>query len=121
MNYPTAQGDLSTATIVPLARLRWVRRYRPVRGHDRAGNEAVVGNAYDRVLQMLHEVNGERMWVDVETAHNETFEASCRKLDDEREAALVEAHDALRSNASDREKNNARAAIEVVLPHLQQS
>ncbi|WP_269581884.1 hypothetical protein [Roseibium sp. Sym1] len=42
-----------------------------------------------------------------------------RRLIAERDAALEEAHDALRSNASDREKNNARAAIETVLPHLQ--
>lgn len=74
MNYPTAQGDLSTATMVPLGRFRWVRRYRPVWGHDQAGNKAVVGNAYDQILQMLHEVNGERMWVDIETADNETFQ-----------------------------------------------
>jgi hypothetical protein len=36
-----------------------------------------------------------------------------------RDAALKEAHDALRSNASDRERNNAKAAIEDVLPELQ--
>jgi len=36
-----------------------------------------------------------------------------------RDAALKEAHDALRSNASDREKNNARAAIEELIPELQ--
>lgn len=37
-----------------------------------------------------------------------------------RDVALREAHDALRSNASDREKNNAKAAIADVLPDLQQ-
>lgn len=37
-----------------------------------------------------------------------------------RDEALEEAHDALRPNASNREKNNARAAIEDILPQLQQ-
>ncbi|MEL6959827.1 MAG: hypothetical protein AAGL89_12835 [Pseudomonadota bacterium] len=43
-----------------------------------------------------------------------------RDLVAKRDEALREAHDALRGNASDREKNNARAAIETVLPDLQQ-
>lgn len=34
--------------------------------------------------------------------------------------AMREAHDALRDNASPREKNNARAAIEECIPDLQQ-
>ena len=36
-----------------------------------------------------------------------------------RDEAMKEAHDALRSNASERERNNAKAAIENVLPELQ--
>ena len=41
-----------------------------------------------------------------------------RGLISEQDVALEEAHDALRSNASPCEKNNARAAIEAVLPRL---
>jgi hypothetical protein len=43
-----------------------------------------------------------------------------RGLINARNEALKEAHDALRSNASDRERNNAKAAIEDVLPELSQ-
>jgi len=42
----------------------------------------------------------------------------CRRLIQERDEALAEAHDALRSNASGRERRNARAAIEAILPCL---
>ncbi|VCU58243.1 hypothetical protein EPIB1_1141 [Tritonibacter mobilis] len=41
-----------------------------------------------------------------------------RRLLKERDDALTEAYDALRSNASDRERNNARASIEAILPRL---
>lgn len=44
-----------------------------------------------------------------------------RRLIAERDAALEEAHDALRSNSSVREKNNARTAIEAALPRLQKT
>lgn len=36
-----------------------------------------------------------------------------------REAALAEAFDALRHNASTRERNNARAVIAEVCPHIE--
>jgi len=42
-----------------------------------------------------------------------------RSLLRQRDEALEEAYDALRENASDRERNNARAAIANVLPELQ--
>lgn len=42
-----------------------------------------------------------------------------RRMIKDREKALEEAYDALRTNASPRERNNARAAIERVCPHVE--